>query len=63
MKIREIKKELRKFTLEVDENELNFIWYWCCKYSTDFGAATRLNTLVTEFIPNPKYPGGETCFL
>lgn len=67
MKITEKHKELRKFTLEVDENELGFIWYWDHAATTRGGdakaAADRLNKLITDIFPEVEYKNIDKCFI
>lgn len=67
MKITEKSKELRKFVLEVDENELGFIWYWVAAplnagnlYAP---AANRLNKLITDIFPEVEYKNIDKCFI
>lgn len=63
MKITEKHKELRKFTLEVDENELGFIWYWVNVNGDYSPAANRLNKLITDIFPEVEYKNIDKCFI
>ena len=62
MKITEKHKELRKFTLEVDENELGFIWYWV-RAAGGAPAANRFNKLITDIFPEVEYKNIDKCFI
>lgn len=62
MKITEKNKELRKFVLEVDENELGFIWYWVQAAGAPL-AANRLNKLITDIFPEVEYKNIDKCFI
>lgn len=62
MKITEKNKELRKFVLEVDENELGFIWYWVTGAGAPL-AANRLNKLITDIFPEVEYKNIDKCFI
>lgn len=65
MKITETKRELRKFVLEVDENELGFIWYWAADVADAAASATtgRLHKLIVDVFPEVEYKNLEECFI
>lgn len=52
----------RTFTLEVNENELQYIWYWATR--TGYTPSARLDRAIKKLLPDITYNSSFTeCFV